>query len=246
MIKFFRHIRQTLIMENKTSKYFKYAIGEIVLVVIGILIALQINTWNENTKDRRYEFEILKNLKSELIPNLKQVKAKQQDCFDDMAAIKYILNEISSKNKSIPSKKLDSLTMAISNFPTFDPFHGVIDEIIASGKINLIRNDSLRLKITSWKGLCEDAEEIEILGIQQSTTRFVPYLTPYISLRNLSSDEVGISAFKWKSDALLEDKIYENFLSNYRIFHKILIPRYQDIIDNMNEMIRLIDDNIKH
>ena len=47
MIKFFRHIRQTLIMENKTSKYLKYAIGEIVLVVIGILIALQVNNWNE-------------------------------------------------------------------------------------------------------------------------------------------------------------------------------------------------------
>jgi len=50
MIKFFRQIRQSLIMENKTSKYFKYAIGEIVLVVIGILIALQINNWNENRK----------------------------------------------------------------------------------------------------------------------------------------------------------------------------------------------------
>ena len=50
MIKFFRHIRQSLIMENKTGKYFKYAIGEIILVVIGILIALQINNWNENRK----------------------------------------------------------------------------------------------------------------------------------------------------------------------------------------------------
>ena len=47
MIKFFRKIRQNLLMENKTSKYFKYAIGEILLVVIGILIALSINNWNE-------------------------------------------------------------------------------------------------------------------------------------------------------------------------------------------------------
>jgi hypothetical protein len=50
MIKFFRKIRQKVLMENKTGKYFKYAIGEIVLVVIGILIALQINNWNENRK----------------------------------------------------------------------------------------------------------------------------------------------------------------------------------------------------
>jgi len=51
MIKFFRKIRQNLLMENKTGKYFKYAIGEIVLVVIGILIALQINNWNEGRKE---------------------------------------------------------------------------------------------------------------------------------------------------------------------------------------------------
>ncbi|MDT0559550.1 DUF6090 family protein [Ichthyenterobacterium sp. W332] len=52
MIKFFRKIRQNLLMENKTGKYFKYAFGEIVLVVIGILIALSINNWNENRKEQ--------------------------------------------------------------------------------------------------------------------------------------------------------------------------------------------------
>ena len=55
MIKFFRKIRQNLLLENKTAKYFKYAIGEIVLVVIGILIALQINNWNEWDKESKKE-----------------------------------------------------------------------------------------------------------------------------------------------------------------------------------------------
>ena len=63
MIKFFRKIRQRLLSENKFSKYLIYAIGEIILVVIGILIALSINNWNENKKDRKLEkeFLILKN-----------------------------------------------------------------------------------------------------------------------------------------------------------------------------------------
>ena len=63
MIKFFRQIRISLLMENKTSKYFKYAIGEIVLVVIGILIALQINIWNQE-----------KNNEQKVIKTLQQVK----------------------------------------------------------------------------------------------------------------------------------------------------------------------------
>ncbi len=71
MIKFFRKIRQNLIMENKTGKYFKYAIGEIILVVIGILIALSINNWNDVRKNKNYEQEILflinQNLKNDSI-----------------------------------------------------------------------------------------------------------------------------------------------------------------------------------
>jgi len=67
MIKFFRKIRQNLLMENKTGKYLKYAIGEIILVVIGILIALQINNWNENRKIQKLETEIYKELKSDLL-----------------------------------------------------------------------------------------------------------------------------------------------------------------------------------
>jgi len=70
MIKFFRHIRQNLIMENKTTKYLKYAIGEIVLVVIGILIALQINNWNEWRKDRIIEKSILLELENNLERNI--------------------------------------------------------------------------------------------------------------------------------------------------------------------------------
>ncbi|PTM11589.1 MAG: hypothetical protein DA407_01180 [Bacteroidetes bacterium] len=66
MIKFFRRIRYDLMNQNKTSKYFKYAIGEIVLVVIGILIALQINNWNENRKDSIKEQQYLSNLKKEI------------------------------------------------------------------------------------------------------------------------------------------------------------------------------------
>ena len=66
MIKFFRHIRKSLLMENKTGKYFKYAIGEIILVVIGILIALQINNWNEGKKAKEKEREALLEIVSDL------------------------------------------------------------------------------------------------------------------------------------------------------------------------------------
>lgn len=67
MIKFFRKIRQNLLSEGKTFQYVKYAIGEILLVVFGILIALQINNWNDRNKQHQSDIEFLHNLKGEII-----------------------------------------------------------------------------------------------------------------------------------------------------------------------------------
>jgi hypothetical protein len=67
MIKFFRQIRQQLLLENKTTKYFKYAIGEIILVVIGILIALQINNWKQEQQNKTVTIDYLEDFKKDLI-----------------------------------------------------------------------------------------------------------------------------------------------------------------------------------
>ena len=71
MIKFFRKIRYNLMEQNKTGKYFKYAIGEIVLVVIGILIALSINNWNEGRKGKslakQYAYELVRDIKQDAL-----------------------------------------------------------------------------------------------------------------------------------------------------------------------------------
>ena len=73
MIKFFRHIRKSLLMENKTAKYFKYAIGEIILVVIGILIALQLNNANEERKLKEKESHALTEIVSDLSHNVSEL-----------------------------------------------------------------------------------------------------------------------------------------------------------------------------
>ena len=67
MINFFRKIRRNLLEEGKVSKYLKYAIGEIILVVVGILIALQINNWNEYRKSRKVELNYLKNIQEDIL-----------------------------------------------------------------------------------------------------------------------------------------------------------------------------------
>src|SRR5690606_1689599 len=76
MFRFFRNIRQKLAAENKAMAYLRYAIGEIVLVVIGILIALQINNWNATRIEKSKELVYLKNIKRDLNEQIKSIDAQ--------------------------------------------------------------------------------------------------------------------------------------------------------------------------
>jgi len=114
MIKFFHHIRQSLIMENKTSKYFKYAIGEIVLVVIGILIALSINNWNQERIQRSKSDELLIGMKKDL----------SQDITTLNRMINHYENRMSFFARHLPSEDF-------SNLP-IDTLYKIIDGLAGS------------------------------------------------------------------------------------------------------------------
>ena len=139
MLKFFRNIRKTLINEGKTSKYLKYAFGEIILVVIGILIALQINNWNDNIINLRQEKNILESLKREFNENqtlLSKEILNQTNCLELLK----ILNGYIEPNPKLYSNKIfDSLMFGLVWLPSYTPKDGVINSIITTGKITLIK-----------------------------------------------------------------------------------------------------------
>ena len=92
MIKFFRKIRQKLISQNRFSKYLLYAVGEIVLVMIGILLALQVNNWNEQQKVKLHELNILNKLNEDLKANLLEVESIKRVTVKRIKSTKMILN----------------------------------------------------------------------------------------------------------------------------------------------------------
>ena len=109
MFKFFRKIRYNLMNQNKLGKYFKYALGEIILVVIGILIAFQVNQWNQSRIEQNDVEAIMANLHVEFLENknlLKDVQNKYQNSID--AAI--TINDLVGSSKAeIQSRNIDSL-----------------------------------------------------------------------------------------------------------------------------------------
>ncbi|TYA57504.1 DUF6090 family protein [Formosa maritima] len=116
MIKFFRHIRKNLLMENKTSKYFKYAIGEIILVVIGILIALQINNWNEKRLNENKIVSILKEVQNDLKEDI--LKSKELFSYYETrdSIIQLALNNKLTRENYLGDKKWMYFNVATNAF----------------------------------------------------------------------------------------------------------------------------------
>ena len=143
MINVFSKVRKKLASENKVMAYLRYAIGEILLVVIGILIALQINNWNEARKTKLEEKTSLKQLKEDLLAEATLLKNLDTYCKQELN----YLNEISNGNYN--SVSIDSFFLRIT--ATLE-FKSIVIEtkyygLKSGGKLDLISNDTLKNKI---------------------------------------------------------------------------------------------------
>ncbi len=157
MIKFFRSIRQKLVSENKFSKYLLYAIGEIVLVVIGILIALQINNWNEQRKDRTKETILLNQLREDYQANLMQLEEKmatREKIIISAVALLEAFDYPQRANRDSVIKKI----AVIGNDPTFDPIQ---NDLNSSENLRLIRNVKLSRLLSNWSSDVVAVKEVE-------------------------------------------------------------------------------------
>jgi hypothetical protein len=153
MIQFFRKIRRNLLKDKNFSKYLLYAVGEILLVVIGILIALRINNWNESIKDLRAENEALVNLLYEFDRNQMRLQRLMDRGIevekDYRTYIKLITND------TIPVSQKIMLNPPGTPGETWGVTNSVLNSLLNSGGIDRIKNDSLRLLLTNWPNMVE-------------------------------------------------------------------------------------------
>lgn len=236
MIKFFRRIRQKLLTENKFSKYLIYAIGEITLVVIGILIALQVNNWNENRKERQQEDKKLQEFHDALKSDLKDIRFNIEWHKSAKTSCEILLNAF---DKKLPYH--DSLAThfgQMARISQFLPSIGVYESLKSKG-IELIKNDSLRRKISSyyeqdikfqigWENFnrSQNPYYTEMMNKHFNVIKLVSYAVPkdYESLRDddvfkswlyhtISWREVEIDAFHWtEQNAVILSNLIENEL----------------------------------
>ncbi|MDM9630262.1 DUF6090 family protein [Robiginitalea aurantiaca] len=144
MLRFFRQIRQRLLTDNKFSKYLLYAVGEILLVVIGILIALQVDRWNELRKDRELESNLLIGLRDDLSNDIEQIQGRVNESHLDLLRTIGRFDSV-TQLEDLDLHYMDSLfySRCIRPRNTFFPQNGTYQSIINNGNSNIIRNNEL-------------------------------------------------------------------------------------------------------
>jgi hypothetical protein len=152
MIKFFRKIRQRLLKENDFRKYLLYALGEIFLVVVGILIALQINNANEDRKQRRLELDYLQNLKTDLKLNIAELDRYITVRNSRIESANYVLEHFEGK----PLTDLNDFAFHTTNiyiWQKFSQHDNTFQELVNSGNLALISNDSIKNGLLNLQAL---------------------------------------------------------------------------------------------
>ena len=182
--------------KNKTGKYFKYAIGEIILVVIGILIALQINTWNQNRQDRKQEQQVLFQLLNEYENNLIQLNQKILIRNGIISSSFKLLNYKNDESRNVVA---DSFNLHLSRLfwrPTFDPELGVTTELTSSGKLYLLTNASLRNNITSFPSFLGELREEETVIFNQVEEQLTPFVMEHYQFGKIIGEQFNDEYFK--------------------------------------------------
>jgi len=240
MIKFFRKKRQNLIMENKTSKYLKYAIGEIVLVVIGILIALQVNNWNEERKNRGREENILIGLQKEFI------SAKEELQRDLNARNRYLKSVRQLQNFHLRGGQLnvseDSIPLFISNLTSYRFYsvgHPILNDLSATGGLELIQNESISVTLDQYlqeKQRYVVIEDIEGLFVRN---QWIPFLSDYLDLSYVSEGKMTKRAL----ETTIELMPQKNRLGSLIRLH---ITRTESSIQYGQNLMNTIDTVLNH
>ncbi len=223
MIKKFRNIRQKLLSEGKTTKYFKYAIGEIVLVVIGILIALSINNWNEGRKEVLKERQLLSNLQGEFKDNLQNLDSIAIEVDKVIGSLEKVFDQFSQSNSDVHQDSLNNWLSTAMYSPNWKPSEFLLNSLNNSGSISELKNEKLKLLLYKWA-----RQQNEMTEVRQRTEKtgeeIIMYLKEFGSLRNL---DITSPEFKYRPSnllinnmSLMSDPRFENHIDDKLFMYK--------------------------
>ncbi|GGK32136.1 hypothetical protein GCM10007962_28100 [Yeosuana aromativorans] len=235
MLRFFKTIRLNLLTNNNIRKYLFYAIGEIILVVIGILIALKINNWNSDQIEKQQEIKTYSDVKEQIQQNLEEIS--KLESLNDYYKSLYNRGNIIISNKKWES--IDTLAFIAMNLSQYSDFHGndnLYESLVNSGDIKRIKNPDIQKKLQNLESTyryinkLEDIQwEIIIKELSPELRGVINYSNFHIEkpkklfsveLQNIIIESIYVTAGK--------DSIYNRALKEIDIIDKLINMELED------------------
>jgi len=241
--------------DNRPLKYARYAIGEIVLVVIGILIALQINNWNEERKLALEEIEILKSIKLDFINVIEEFEENNHFRKRVINATNSLYKIIQTEDHGFSNKQLDSIMATLFINPTYNNKTGTLEILFTSGKINLMSEPEIKNALIRWPQQIDDVIEDEIYSSEYLRYDFYPLIRKYISIQGVNKqiqyknlelfDPSIISDFKSDYEGLFKNIEFEGILASRELALSVSLIQTNELIKNAQGIIEMIDAKIE-
>ena len=254
MAKIFRRIRMDMLTNNRLGKYLLYAVGEIILVVIGILIALSINNANQEKATQAKERTYLNGLKDEFLAsqqklqNLIDVNKKNYESAKSI--LSFVDDTIQTNEERLSQLLFDAFAFEIA----YSPNNSLLNEMINSGSLKDISNDELRIHLASWESVMENIKFQEqdlrtqrenvrdLLRGEQSSIRTV------FDQTNVSQHVLGIRPKQnhFSNMALVKTKTFENNLLTFILTsNSAENAHYKPLLQEIDTILKLIDTELK-
>ncbi|WP_420379068.1 DUF6090 family protein [Gilvibacter sp.] len=234
MLKFFRDIRLKLVRDKRLGNYLIYAFGEIILIVVGILLALQIDAWKQQSDDRATERMLLAELHNEFKANKTQWDTVMHYHRLSLASTEYVYSQLPIDLKTVDLDSLSHHLYYMTWVFTYNPSNGVAKSILNNSTFDVIRNDELRSLLIRWNDMLVDYQEEEVRAFHNFENRLKPYMKKHL----LFTSET--------EKALRDPRIDLNFLTSLE-FDNFVMDRYLDldeILDNMTGELELMENSI--
>ena len=262
MIKIFRNVRRKLLGESKFSQYMIYAIGEIVLVVIGILIALQINNSNEDSKRRQIELSYLERLAIDLKDNeqlwtdFHDLKQKQLEAANTFLRFSFNKNKDSVLDIIMPHfNSVFSWVDLNINQVTFD-------EMVSSGNLDLISNDSIKIKLLELNKHYKSILDIQNKEKESHDRLLFPPINEKFNMRyfmalepvkqkeigrTFTGEEIGSYLYQFKQELLdlVGDQTFMNGVTVVQTSADVSMKEFMTAKEEVVELISLIEEELK-
>ena len=251
MIRFFRKIRYNLMETGKTGKYLKYAIGEIALVVIGILIAISINNWNQERQLKKVEKSTIEALISEFQSN----KISIQLCVEMVELRRLfgdsIRRQLGPEQPTLSIYKMNTWFGEIGATNRCAISISILEDIQSSGNLKIIDNEEIRRNVSKWSSNLKELEREEEDWASEFSNVFYPYTNKWISwddvgnIDNVDNPHFFNSRFKFDPRLILQQFEFSNIMSFHTWRMKRVIELTAKLLEQTEKVLELMQEELK-